>query len=190
MQLSHELMLKRVPSITRPSRNKNEIDTANFSHIIGLAGPIQRLLDISKLSALDGSRVGEIIGQCVGLMHLNLGYTPIEDISPICGFSVLQTLSLAGCPLSDYTPISSLESLHVLSLRASNISSTDPLKWLLRLRSLDLGQCSKIDDIMALQPLTRLEELSLDSSGFVDVVDEAVSETLEVISCVTCILPL
>ena len=117
---------------------------------------------------------------------LGIGYTPIEDITPIYKFKKLKQLYVSRTGIKDYSFIKNIPTLEgidfsendiqdisflkdypnlkLVSAAGNNIENIDVLKNLTNLESLNLDN-NKIKDISALKDLNHLKAVSLENNN-------------------------
>lgn len=166
MLLSQKLLINRSNAIgvTIPSNSDEVIDLIVLK-LTALSGSHQRYINISRCSRLTSNCLNNI-GKCQGLLYLNISYTTIENISPLINLPLLKSLSIAGLHLINYDDIKWLVTLEILNTQFSNFSKPELLCNFNVLRSLDFGH-TPITNINGIQRLTRLEELYLDSTPYI-----------------------
>ena len=104
-------------------------------------------------------------------MYLDISFTKVMDLSPLCELISLKSLNIAGVKVNDFSCLKYLDTLELLSLRSClGITNLNDISKLLVLRSLDIGHCLRINTISPLLTLTRIEELVLDSSGYISII--------------------
>ena len=117
---------------------------------------------------------------------LGIGYTPIDDITPVYKFKKLKQLYVSRTGIKDYSFIKNIPTLEgidfsendiqdisflkdypnlkLVSAAGNNIENIDVLKNLTNLESLNLDN-NKIKDISALQDLNHLRAVSLENNN-------------------------
>ncbi len=171
MQFSHELTLKQIRGLPRPPFKKDEIDMQWFRSCVYKCGVYCRYISLSRIISLDPIETPLLLSMCQSLKYLDLSYTPIGDLKELKKLPVLSSLSIAGNKLllnkSDFEPLSELHNLELISLRNTQFEDISILSGLIKLRSLDLGNCKSIKEITYLSNNTRLEELLLDKTSII-----------------------
>jgi len=131
-----------------------------------------RLRDISLLKeftlleelSLQNNAI-EDIDALVGLRNLrglNLRDNKIQRLPDLCHMEYLQVLNLRGNRLVDIAPLHCLSGLKELNLHSNRtISSIEPIAKLTNLRKLILENVPIADQVVYLQPLTRLSYLNV-----------------------------
>ncbi len=127
-------------------------------------------------------------GTLANLVHLDLGYNDIQDISQLAGLTNLtsldlteikgsQTLGAEERPPLDLSALASLSNLTRLNLRQNKLADLSPLAGLTNLRSLNLGAVhvrwdesdTSTLDLSPLATLTKLTDLDLTYNNISDI---------------------
>lgn len=104
----------------------------------------------------------EAVSKC-GTNTLNLGGTPVINVTTLQQLTKLDSLSLSDTQVSDVTALQSLVGLRTLHLHGSKVRDVTALQRLTGLQTLYLHG-TQVSDVAALQGLTALETLSLSST--------------------------
>lgn len=103
-----------------------------------------------------------------GTTILNLGNTPVSDVTPLQSLTQLKTLYLSGTLVEDLTPLKSLTRLQALFLFSTEVGDVTPLQGLTCLQTLYLSN-TKVSDLTPLQSLFRLQTLSVFGTQVTDL---------------------
>jgi Leucine-rich repeat (LRR) protein len=122
--------------------------------------------DLDGITRLDGSDsvITDLSGieHCINLEWLDLSGNLIVDVSSLSHLPGLTYLDLRRNPVSDISPLAGIRSLTDLKLQAVTITDLSPVSQLVNLTALTLGS---VTDLSALEPLTKLTNLSLSGYG-------------------------
>ncbi len=110
----------------------------------------------------------EGIQYCYNLVHLNLAWNEISDISLLQNLTSLSSLYLGKNKISDVSALQNLTSMHNLSLYKNQISDIFSLQNMNEMELLLLSE-NQIDDISQLQNMAALELLYLDDNLIDDI---------------------
>ena len=114
--------------------------------------------DVTQVSA---PRVGTLEGvECLRqLLILNVGSSPISDLSPLAGHPTLDTLFLSDANVRDLGPLGSVPHLHSLEVSGSGLGSFDGLVGASELTRLIVDQ-NPLTSLAGVESLPALIELS------------------------------
>lgn len=111
-------------------------------------------INYTGLTSIDG------IQNIKKLVSFDIGFSPVNDISPAAKAFWLQTLSIQFCRLTDISALADLPCVNSLGLAGNEISDVSPLAQLFSLERLSIWD-NAVADIAPLAPLTRLMELEI-----------------------------
>ena len=122
------------------------------------------LISLETLS-VRGAGVEDLTGLegAAGLVELDVGFNPLEDLGPLAYLPALESLNLDGTGV-DLHAVALLTGLKRLSLRQSGVEDLRPLAGLASLTELDLA-FNPLGDLRPLAFLSVLESLNLDGAG-------------------------
>ncbi len=114
--------------------------------------------DVTQVSA---PRVGTLEGvECLRqLLILNVGSSPISDLSPLAGHPTLDTLFLSDASVRDLVPLGTVPHLHSLEVSSSGLGSFDGLAGASELTRLIVDQ-NPLTSLAGVESLPALIELS------------------------------
>lgn len=164
MMVSNDFCLRIMGNhATQIPEDKEDVTDEAVDSIFNKLLPFQSFVDISRCKKLSPSVVKYFEAGST-LLYLDISYTRINRLEPICNFCVnLKSINLAGLELldKDYKAMELLTCIELINLRNSNVQNIQSLSQLHCLRSLDLGHTT-ILNINPVSNKTRLEELLLD----------------------------
>jgi len=99
---------------------------------------------------------------------LSLSGCPIDDITPVLGFTTLRSLAFRGSDLPGLPDLSPLENLTELVVAGTNLTRIDPVAQLVHLQSLDITD-SQVSDLAPLTGLKQLRRLNISRSQVSDL---------------------
>ncbi|XP_028407062.1 leucine-rich repeat-containing protein 61-like isoform X2 [Dendronephthya gigantea] len=103
--------------------------------------------DVTSIIKLNANKLGikdlGIIGQCSGLMYLDLSENRISDLRPLEQLKDLTTLDISCNTVTDLAGLEGLESLETLNISGNLITSIDSLQPLVNLKFLE---CLRLED--------------------------------------------
>ncbi len=162
-------------------------DMASLNHLrvgdgVGQLVGLEHAINLASLALLRGS-ISDLtpIAELRSLTQLDLSSNDVFDISPLAKLDSLIALRLYGNNISDIAPLAELHSLTYLSLTSNAISEITPLAKLHSLTRLYLGD-NTISDISPLAVLDSLTSLDLSHSAVSDVAPLASLGSLEGLS--------
>ena len=129
-------------------------EAASEAELAGLETLQVRSGGVRDLTGLEGA---------AGLVELDVGFNPLEDLGPLAFLPALESLNLDGTG-ANLREVASLTGLKRLSLRQNGIDDLGPLAGLASLTELDVGD-NPIDDLRPVAFLPTLEALNLDGTG-------------------------
>jgi Leucine-rich repeat (LRR) protein len=121
------------------------------------------LSDFPKLSKLPAE-----IAELQKLEDLQIGYTKIDDLSPLSNLPNLETLRASFTPVRDLAPLSGLPALRSLYLRKTRIADLNPLSELISLEGLWLDG-TPISNVILLSKLPNLTSLWIGNTRVSDI---------------------
>ncbi len=123
---------------------------------------------ISQVRAVD-SKISNLAGleHCKSLQMLELGKNEIEDLTPLTGLKLLQSLSLNDNKIVSVLALKDLEKMQLLDLSGNQVIDISPLSKMANLRTLYLSN-NQIEDIQVLEELPKIWTLYLNGNHVKD----------------------
>ncbi|MGT2674984.1 leucine-rich repeat domain-containing protein [Streptococcus rupicaprae] len=115
------------------------------------------------------------------LETLGVGFTKIDDVTPILKFKQLKNLFLTDTGITDYSFLKELPNLEGIDISQNGLTSLDFLKDYPQLKTLAVTG-SNLTDISVLSHLPNLESLNLDYNQLTDLTPLANLSKLKVVS--------
>jgi len=130
--------------------------------------PIGNLTELTELRAARNEPMTgfEALGSLKKLVHLNLLFSKIEDLTPIAGLNTLEYLNLGYCHnLSDISPLAGLDNLKFLNLNATKVGYLEILRDKTSLECLGIYvERVVVSDYSPLYTLSNLQVLMVDKN--------------------------
>ncbi|MEM9399135.1 MAG: protein kinase [Verrucomicrobiota bacterium] len=149
IQLFH-VQAKAMNSAYEESHTDFTIDGKRITSISINQAPLEQLPPLSDLE----------------LDQLVLNEVPLEKINTLLPLTT-KGLDLINCPFTDLAPISRIEGLIRLTIKDSQVVDLSPLENL-KIHTLNLNNCNKIDDISPLLKMPQLIHLDLSETQITD----------------------
>jgi internalin A len=102
------------------------------------------------------------------LESLRLASTAVKDISPLAGLGKMDRIDLSHTPVEDITPIASMANLTELQLDDTVVSDLSPLAKTRKLEMLSI-QNTRVSDLGPLRVLTKLKKIYIAGSLVKDI---------------------
>ena len=136
----------------------------------GKWGKVYDKLKNKKLLFLHGLEISDIspLAGFTKLESLSITQSHIVDLSPLLSLINLRDLDLSYNNITDISLVSKIENLEKLVMIGNGISDLSPLRELTNLKNLDLGY-NRIVDVSPLADLKGLRELYLDGNYIFDL---------------------
>lgn len=162
---SNDLANVKSVNLTK-KQSLSSLDPCVFPKLTGLKflylpkGDYYDLSPISNLVHIEGLRVAhsqvadlKALAKLTALDQLDLGVTPVRDLSPLGANNVnITELSLDDTQISDLTPLAKLTKLEKLSIKNTPVTDVSPLAKLTKLKRLDVAGTA-LTNVDTLAPL-------------------------------------
>jgi len=107
-----------------------------------------------------------ILSNMKHMKHLNIAYSNVSDISPLRNLTGLTEVNLRGNDITDLSPLAGLTNLLYLNIRSnSRIQSILPLENLTKIETLIMANVPIGSDINVLSEMTNLKYLNIRNCG-------------------------
>lgn len=119
--------------------------------------PDMKRVDLTHIAPTD---LAPLAAALPGLTDLELRYTKIADLAPLCKLAGLERLNLYAAEVADFSPLAACSKLKSLTYYAVEGADFSTLGKLTQLEELD-GGLTKLDNIAWLPNLTKLKKFDL-----------------------------
>jgi len=156
--------------------SNNLSNLSGLQHAINLKslsfdGQIVGVSDDGKIFELEGVSDLSPISELKSLISLEIGNSPITDLSALSGLSNLKNLDLDRISFSDFSPFAALDKLEKLEIRSNPQMANGDLSVLKTLKSLNRLniRSSDFSNLSFVQGMTSLETLYFDGTMITDL---------------------